>query len=62
MVFTLKVQFTIELVSSKFVLKTNLFPFIETKSTVSCTFKGNTMTADVKVAGDDFAYKMKGKR
>jgi hypothetical protein len=29
---------------------------------VNCTFKGNTMTADVKVAGDGFAYKMKAKR
>jgi hypothetical protein len=31
-------------------------------SIVNCTFKGNTMTANVKVAGDDFAYKMKAKK
>ena len=31
-------------------------------SIVNCTFKGNTMTANVKVEGDDFAYKMKAKR
>ena len=55
-------KFRFDLVSmkgNKLVFSTNLE---ETNSTVNCTFKGNTMTADVKVAGDDFAYKMKGKR
>ena len=33
-----------------------------TNSMVNCTFKGNAMTANVKVEGDDFAYKMKAKR
>ena len=55
-------KFRFDLVSmkgNKLVFSTNLE---ETNSTVNCTFKGNTMTADVKVAGDDFAYKMKGKK
>ena len=56
------IKFRFDLVSmkgNKLVFSTNLE---ETNSTVNCTFKGNAMTADVKVAGDDFAYKMKGKR
>ena len=56
------IKYRFDLVSmkgNKLVFSTNLE---ETNSTVNCTFKGNTMTADVKVAGDDFAYKMKGKR
>ena len=56
------IKFRFDLVSmkgNKLVFSTNLE---ETNSTVNCTFKGNTMTADVKVAGDDFAYKMKGKK
>ena len=56
------IKFRFDLVSmkgNKLVFSTNLE---ETNSMVNCTFKVNTMTADVKVAGDDFAYKMKGKR
>ena len=56
------IKFRFDLVSmkgNKLVFSTNLE---ETNSTVNCTFKGNTMTADVKVAGDDFAYKMVSKR
>ena len=55
-------KFRFDLVSmkgNKLVFSTNLE---ETNSTVNCTFKGNTMTADVKVAGDDFAYKMVSKK
>ena len=55
-------KFRFDLVSmkgNKLVFSTNLE---ETNSTVNCTFKGNAMTADVKVAGDDFAYKMVSKR
>ena len=56
------IKFRFDLVSmkgNKLVFSTNLE---ETNSTVNCTFKGNAMTADVKVAGDDFAYKMVSKR
>ena len=56
------IKFRFDLVSMKgnqLVFSTNLE---DTNSTVNCTFKGNTMTANVKVAGDDFAYKMKAKR
>lgn len=55
-------KFRFDLVSmkgNKLVFSTNLE---ETNSMVNCTFKVNTMTADVKVAGDDFAYKMVSKR
>ena len=56
------IKFRFDLVSmkgNKLVFSTNLE---ETNSMVNCTFKVNTMTADVKVAGDDFAYKMVSKR
>ncbi len=56
------IKFRFDLVSMKgnqMTFSTNLE---NTNSTVNCTFKGNTMTANVKVAGDDFAYKMKAKR
>ena len=56
------IKFRFDLVSMKgnqLVFSTNLE---DTNSTVNCTFKGNAMTANVKVAGDDFAYKMKAKR
>ena len=56
------IKFRFDLVSmkgNKLVFSTNLE---ETNSMVNCTFKVNTMTADVKVAGDDFDYKMKGKK
>jgi hypothetical protein len=56
------IKFRFDLVSMKgnqLVFSTNLE---DTNSMVNCTFKGNTMTADVKVAGDDFAYKMKAKK
>ena len=56
------IKFRFDLVSmkgNKLVFSSNLE---QTNSMVNCVFKGNTMTADVKVAGDDFAYKMKGKR
>ena len=56
------IKFRFDLVSMKgnqIVFSTNLE---NTNSIVNCTFKGNTMTANVKVAGDDFAYKMKAKR
>jgi hypothetical protein len=49
----------ISIKSNKLIFSTNLE---NTNSTVTCIFKGNTMTADIKVAGDDFAYKMKAKR
>lgn len=29
---------------------------------VYCKFKGDSLKANVKVQGDDFAYKLKGKR
>lgn len=56
------IKFRFDLVSMKgnqLVFNTNLE---DTNSMVNCTFKGNAMTANVKVAGDDFAYKMKAKR
>jgi hypothetical protein len=56
------IKFRFDLVSmkgNKLIFSTNLE---DTNSTVNCVFKGNTMTADVKVMGDDFAYKMKAKR
>ena len=56
------IKFRFDLVSMKgnqLVFSTNLE---DTNSTVNCTFKGNAMTANVKVEGDDFAYKMKAKR
>jgi hypothetical protein len=56
------IKFRFDLVSMKgnqLVFSTNLE---NTNSTVNCTFKGNAMTANVKVAGDDFGYKMKAKR
>ena len=56
------IKFRFDLVSMKgnqLVFSTNLE---DTNSMVNCTFKGNTMTANLKVAGDDFAYKMKAKR
>jgi hypothetical protein len=56
------IKFRFDLVSMKgnqLVFNTNLE---NTNSIVNCTFKGNVMTANVKVAGDDFAYKMKAKR
>ena len=56
------IKFRFDLVSMKgnhLVFNTNLE---NTNSMVNCTFNGNTMTADVKVAGDDFAYKMKAKK
>ncbi len=55
-------KFRFDLVSMKgnqLVFSTNLE---DTNSTVKCIFKGNIMTADIKVAGDEFAYKMKAKR
>jgi len=55
-------KFRFDLVSikgNKLVFSTNLE---DTNSMVNCTFKGNAMTADVKVLGDDFAYKMKAKK
>ncbi len=52
------IKYRFDLVS----MKGNLLVFSsnleETNSTVTATFKGNTMTANVKVLGDDFAYKM----
>jgi hypothetical protein len=56
------IKFRFDLVSMKgnqVVFNTNLE---NTNTIVNCTFKGNAMTADVKVAGDDFAYKMKAKK
>ena len=56
------IKFRFDLVSmkgNKLVFSSNLE---QTNSMVNCVFKGNTMTADVKVAGDDFAYKMVSKR
>ena len=56
------IKFRFDLVSMKgnqIVFSTNLE---NTNSIVNCTFKGNIMIANVKVAGDDFAYKMKAKR
>ena len=56
------IKYRFDLVSMKgnqLVFSTNLE---ETNSTVNCTFKGNAMTANVKVLGDDFAYKMKAKK
>ena len=56
------IKFRFDLVSMKgnqLIFSTNLE---DTNSMVNCTFKGNTMTANVKVEGDDFAYKMKAKR
>lgn len=56
------IKFRFDLVSVKgnqLVFSTNLE---DTNSMVNCTFKGNTMTANVKVAGDDFAYKMKARK
>lgn len=56
------IKYRFDLVSMKgnqLIFSTNLE---DTNSMVNCTFKGNTMTANVKVLGDDFAYKMKGKR
>ena len=56
------IKFRFDLVSTKgnqLIFSTNLE---DTNSMVNCTFKGNTMTANVKVEGDDFAYKMKAKR
>lgn len=56
------IKFRFDLVSIKgnqVVFNTNLE---NTNSIVNCTFKGNSMTANVKVAGDDFAYKMKAKK
>ena len=56
------IKFRFDLVSMKgnqLVFNTNLE---NTNSMVNCTFKGNSMTANVKVAGDDFAYKMKAKK
>lgn len=56
------IKFRFDLVSMKgnqLVFSTNLE---DTNSMVNCTFKENTMTANVKVAGDDFAYKMKARK
>jgi hypothetical protein len=56
------IKFRFDLVSMKgnqLVFSTNLE---DTNSMVNCTFKGNSMTANVKVLDDDFAYKMKAKR
>lgn len=56
------IKFRFDMISMKgnqLVFSTNLE---NTNSMVNCTFKGNAMTADVKVAGDDFPYKMKAKR
>ena len=56
------IKYRFDLVSMKgnqLVFSTNLE---ETNSTVNCTFKGNAMTANVQVLGDDFAYKMKAKK
>ena len=56
------IKFRFDLVSmkgNKLVFSTNLE---QTNSMVNCTFKGNSMTADIKVAGDDFAYKMVSKK
>ncbi len=56
------IKFRFDLVSMKgnqLVFSTNLE---DTNSMVNCTFKGNAMNANVKVEGDDFAYKMKAKR
>ena len=33
----------------------------ELKEIVYCKFKGDSLKANVKVQGDDFAYKLKGK-
>jgi hypothetical protein len=56
------IKYRFDLVSMKgkqLVFSSNLE---ETNSTLNCTFNGDMMTADVKVMGDDFAYKMKAKR
>lgn len=56
------IKFRFDLVSMKgnqMVFSTNLE---NTNSMVNCTFKGNIMTAHVKVLEDDFDYKMKAKR
>jgi hypothetical protein len=56
------IKFRFDLVSMKgnqLVFSTNLE---NTNSIMNCTFKGNTMTAHVKVSGDDFDYKMKAKK
>jgi hypothetical protein len=56
------VKFTFDFVEKKgevLIFRTNLE---ETNSMVYCKFFGDSLMANVKVAGDDFAYKLKGKR
>jgi hypothetical protein len=56
------VKFAFDFVEKKgdiLIFRTNLE---ETNSMVYCKFKGDSLRANVKVQGDDFAYKLKGGR
>ncbi len=56
------VKYTFDFVEKKgdiLIFRTNLE---ETNSLVYCKFVGDSLTADVKVQGDSFPYKLKGKR
>jgi hypothetical protein len=56
------VKFTFDFLEKRgeiLIFRTNLE---ETNSMVYCKFKGDSLAANVKVAGDNFPYKLKAKR
>jgi hypothetical protein len=56
------VKYTFDFVEKKGEILTFRTNLEQTNSMVYCKFIGDSLRANIKVAGDDFAYKLKGKR